>query len=90
MTTRKTSPAAAEALGEAIPLTFAGIDFLVPTTSNWPLTALLAYEDGKIATFVRALLGAEQFAAYLATSPVLSDMNEFVEALQKALGISGN
>lgn len=88
--TRKTSPAAAEALGDRIPVTFQGVDYLVTTSADWPYEALEAYEDGKIATFLRHVLGDEQHNAFKATRPKVSTVNEFVDALTKALGVSGN
>jgi len=81
---------AAEALGERIPLTFGGVDYLILPSSDWPYEALEAFEDGKIATFLRHILGDEQHAAFKATKPTVSTVGEFIQAAQKALGISGN
>jgi len=88
--TRKTTPSAAEALGDRIPVTFGGVDYLVTTSADWPYEALEAYEDGKIATFLRHVLGDEQHSTFKATRPKVSTVNEFVDALTKALGVSGN
>jgi hypothetical protein len=89
-TARKTNPSAAEALGDRIPVSFGGVDYLVTTSADWPYEALEAYEDGKIATFLRHVLGDEQHAAFKATRPRVATVNEFVDALTKALGVSGN
>lgn len=89
MTTPK-NPTAAEALGAPVPFTHDGIDYLVVNSAEWPYEALEAFEDGKIATFLRSVLGDQEHAKFKATKPLLADVNRFVEALQGALGISGN
>lgn len=89
MTARK-SPTAAEALGDKIPFSARGVDFALTPSSEWDFEALEAYEEGKIALFLRLILGDAQYAAFKATKPKVADVNEFVEALQKALGIEGN
>lgn len=88
--TAKKSAAAAEALGEKVPFSYNGVDYLVDPTSEWSYEALEAYEDGRISGFLKALLGEEQHDAFKATKPRISDVNSFVEALQKAVGIQGN
>lgn len=88
-TTRKTATAA-EALGTGVPFTFAGVDYLVAPTSEWPFEALEAFEDGKVATFIRAVLGEEQTATFRATKPTVTVLKDFVVELQKALGLAGN
>ena len=90
MTARKTNPTAAEALDERVPFTFAGVDYLMPATSAWPFEALEAFEDEKIATFLRHVLGTEQMEAFRMTRPTVADFQAFVVAMQKALGIPGN
>lgn len=89
-TTRKTTPTAAEALGEKVPFTHNGVDYLVDPTTEWPYEALEAFEDGKLATFLRSVLGEEQHDAFKATKPRVSDVGDLVQAVQAALGISGN
>jgi len=89
MTARK-SPTAAEALGEHVPFTFAGVDYSVTPTSQWPFEAIEAFEDGKVATFLRLVLGDDQVAAFRATSPTVATLLELVVELQSVLGISGN
>jgi hypothetical protein len=93
-TARKTpttkSPTAAEALAAPIPVTFGGVDYDVLPSSEWPFEALEAFEDGKVATFLRHILGEEQTAAFRETKPTVATVREFVVALQGALGIAGN
>ena len=86
---RKTATAA-EALGEKIPLSFAGVDFLLDPSTEWSYDALEAYEDGRITAFLRSILGDEQHAAYKATKPKAAGVGDFVRAIQSALGIAGN
>ncbi|UVK63536.1 tail assembly chaperone [Arthrobacter phage Janeemi] len=89
MTARKTSPAAAEALGEAIPFTFDGKDFVVVPSSEWSFDALEAYEEGRVLAFLREILDEESFKTLRAMKPKASVLGEFVVALQKASGIAG-
>lgn len=84
------SAAAAEAMGDKIPFHSRGVDFALTPSSEWDFEALEAYEEGKIALFLRLILGNAQYAAFKATKPKVGEVNEFVEDLQKALGIEGN
>lgn len=88
-TTRK-SPTAAEALNEPIEFTWRDHKYIVPATAQWPYEALEAFEEGKLSGFLRALLGDEQHAAFKAEKPLVADMTDFIEEMQKALGIAGN
>lgn len=88
--TRTKNPTAAEALGAPIPFTFEGVDYSVPTSADWPFEALEAFEDNKVATFLRLVLGEDQIAAFRATKPSVGKFQELVVELQKALGIAGN
>lgn len=89
MTSPKT-PAAAEALGEMIPFTFDGHDYAVYPSSEWSFDALEAYEAGRILAFLKGILDDESFAQLRATKPKAAVIGDFVVALQKAVGISGN
>jgi len=84
------SPVAAEALNEAVSFSFKGETYTIPAANEWPYEALVAFEEGKIASLIGQLLGEEQHATFRATKPRLGDVNEFVVELQKAAGISGN
>ena len=86
----KTNPTAAEALGQKIPVSFGGVDYLIDPASEWSYETLEAFEEGRISGFLKSILGEEQHNAFKATKPKIADVNGFVEALQKALGISGN
>ena len=77
----------AESTNTAVSFAFRGETYNVPPTSAWPFRALEAYEDGKLAAFLRAILGTDY--ARLADFTV-GDVSEFVEELSKGLGIQGN
>jgi hypothetical protein len=84
------NPTAAEALGDKVPFTHNGVDYLLDPASEWDVEALEQYENGKIMTFLRMILGAEQYARFKATKPKVGAVNAFMEGIQKALGIKGN
>jgi hypothetical protein len=90
MSATNTNPTAAEALGAKIPFNYKDVDFLVLPSSEWSYEALEAYEEGRIVTFLKDVLGKEQHDRFKATKPKAGDVNEFVKAMQKALGIQGN
>lgn len=84
-------PAAAhEALGEKIPFSYRDVDYLVDPTSEWDFEAVENFENGRIATFLRLVLGDEQYAAMKKTNRTVGEVDTFAEELQKALGIQGN
>jgi len=90
MTSKKTAATAAEATSSDVEVVYGDLTFSVPPTDDWPYTALVAFEDGKVASFVRAILGEEQHSEYLATNPKVRDFQGLVKAIQEALGIEGN
>ncbi|UIW13267.1 tail assembly chaperone [Arthrobacter phage Crewmate] len=89
MTARKT-PAAAEALGEMIPFTFNDEDFVALPSSEWSFDSLEAYEEGRVLAFLREILDADSYKALRAMKPKAAVLGEFVQTLQKAVGIAGN
>lgn len=85
-----TNPTAAEALGEMIPFTFDGDDYLVQPSSEWSWDAMEAYENGRILAFLSEILDDESFAKIRAAKPKAGVLGKFVLAMQKATGIAGN
>lgn len=83
------TPAAAEALGEQIPFTFQGEDFVVAPSSEWPFEAIEVFEVGQVAAFLRLVLGDDQYAR-LTKGANVGKVNDFVVVLQRAVGIAGN
>ena len=84
------NPTAAEALSERIPFEYDGVSYSLTPSSEWPFEALEEFEAGRIAAFLRVILGEKQYAAFKANKPTLATTSDFVEKLQKALGIEGN
>lgn len=83
------NPAKAEALGERITFEWRGETFSILTTEEWPFEAMEAFEDGKLTKFLREILGPVEYAHFKSLKPKVSDLNDFVDAAQEALGISG-
>lgn len=89
--TRKPANAvAAEAASTAIPVNFNGVTYDVPPTSEWPVTVLEAFEESRLVAFVKALIGADQYALFLKGNPKVSDLGDFIVAIQQGIGIQGN
>lgn len=87
---RRITAAQAEAQGTTIPFDFNGETYEVLPTTEWPWSAMAAFEDGKVATFVRLVLAGDSHDRFLATNPTVSDGAALVEAMQAAMGIAGN
>lgn len=87
MTTKKTA-AQAEAEGvETSEITYGDHTFTFPAdAADWPVKATIAFEEGKAATAIAALLGAKQWGAFLVTEPTNKDLNTVFEQLAEAAG----
>lgn len=81
--------ARAEALASSVTVHYDGTDYTIPAATEWDLDVLEAFEDGKILTCVRALFGADQWAAFRSSHSTVADLSDLMEAVQEALG-SGN
>lgn len=66
-----------------------GVTYTVPDADEWSLDALEAYEDGKVATLIREILGSAQWATFKSKPRKIADLNGLFEAAQEALG-AGN
>lgn len=84
------NPAAAEALGEKTAYHYNGVDYFLEPASTWSFDALEAFEEGRIFFFLKDVLGAKQYAELKKAKPTAAELNEFIEGMQKALGIAGN
>lgn len=84
-----TNPAKAEALNDRVQFEWRGETFTVLTTEDWPFEAMEAFEDGKLTHFLREILGTKEYQHFKSLNPKVSDLNEFVDEVQAALGISG-
>ncbi len=94
MTTKK-APLEAEAKeldGETTTVrtfTYKGKDFSIESDAEkWSLEAMLAYEDGKSITVMRALLGDDQWAKFMETKPTNRDFADFSEQAFNTIGVS--
>ncbi|CAM3624611.1 hypothetical protein GCM10009799_05920 [Nocardiopsis rhodophaea] len=85
-----TAPAIqAEAVGSTEPkrLTLAGAEYRLPATSeHWPLETMEAFEEGKVVTALRGLLGPDQWKQLKSTGATLSDLNTLAEQIASAYG----
>jgi hypothetical protein len=54
---------------------------------DWPVSATLALEDGNYASAIRAILGGDQFAAFMGFAPTNRDAREFFNVIATALGL---
>lgn len=89
-TAATSNPVEAEATDALVSFDFDGESYLALSTDEWTWDALESYEEGKVTAFVGAILEPASFARYKATKPKAKDVGRFVEAIQGALGISGN
>lgn len=67
-----------------------GTSYTIPAPAEWSLDAIEAFEDEKIVTLVREVLGAAQWKAYKAEKRrTASDLESLFGSIEKALD-SGN
>lgn len=63
-----------------------GITLRIPLGEKVPLTAYMAFKNDDEMRGTELLLGAEQWAAFLATNPTVGDFAEIGKKLTDALG----
>lgn len=80
------TPAKAEAFSTDTELDFDGEHYVVAPATDWSLDALEAFEDGKMITFLRELLGPEQWATFKAKPRKSADVEGLANALMGASG----
>jgi hypothetical protein len=64
-------------------------EWTAPAATDWPWDVLEAVDDEKFAHALRGLLSAEDYAAFKALKPTVSDGGELLEALIDGAGIDG-
>lgn len=64
------------------------VTYEIPPAEDWTVDALEAFEDGKLATLLREILG-DSWAAFKATKPKVSDLADLFASAEKALN-AGN
>lgn len=73
-----------------ITITYKGKTYRLVPATEWDIEVLEAMEDGKMTGILRGVLAGDGYARLRATKPLVSDLTELFEKVQKALGISGN
>lgn len=66
-----------------------GETYDIPGAEDWPVEALLAYEDGRMGNLVRSLLGEDGWARFTAKAPKVRDISALFEQIDAAVK-SGN
>lgn len=85
MATKKTLEK--EALEEEIKFKYLDVEYVVPPGKKWPLDAVEAQEEGKLATFLKCLLGNDQYKTLRKDVKTIEDLDAFAEKLFDALDI---
>lgn len=78
--------AKAEATGEGIPVEFDDELYEIPPSSEWPLDAVEAAENGQIVTATKLILGPKQWAEFRKAHTTLGDLERFMETLSELTG----
>lgn len=85
------TPAKAEALNESIKFEYDGESYTVAPAAEWDVEALEAFEDQKIITCVRMILGDDQWKRFKSKPRNMGDLNGLFMTMQAQLvGPSGN
>jgi hypothetical protein len=91
MPASKSTPVKAEALNDTIRFSYDGEQYEIPSAADWDVDALEAFEDQKIITCVRLILGPEQWKRFKAKKRTMGDLNGlFTEMQAHLVGPSGN
>lgn len=65
-----------------------GIEFDVPLDRDeWSVETLLAFEDGKAASIVRAFMPPATFRQFMVMKPTGADLNEVMDLIAQAMGL---
>lgn len=72
---------------DTVSFEYGGNTFSVGDAEGWDVEVLEAFEDGKVVTAVRALLGPEQWATFKAGKPTVAELNGLFEVAAEALGL---
>jgi hypothetical protein len=73
-----------------ITVTWKGKTYRVVPSAEWTIETLEAMEDGKMTHMLRGMLAGDGYTRLRETKPLISDLQDLFEKIQKALGISGN
>ena len=81
--TKMSAPVESEATGSPVSFEHRGLLFTVPAPLDYPLAVLEARSEVEI---VRLVVGEDQWAAYVATSPTVRDFQALVEKVNETAG----
>jgi hypothetical protein len=82
------NPQKAEAKAdESTVFSFDGDDYLIPSSDDWDLDALDQYEQGHDLSFMRLLIGPDQWATFRKKHKNRKQLSDLYEAWQKALNL---
>lgn len=70
-----------EASSEDVTFDYEGVTYTIPPGNLWPIDAIEAQEKMKLVTFIRALLGEEQYKNLRKTATTLQDLDKFISAM---------
>lgn len=82
--------ARAEATDSPITVTWKGKTYKVKPSTQWDIEVLEAMEDGKMTKILQGVLEGDGYARLRATRPLVSELGDLFDKIQKALGVSGN
>lgn len=79
---------AKEAANTVVTVTFNGEEYVLEQDRDKiPFEALEAFEDGKPVAFLRAMLGAKDYARLKKSVKTVADFNTFMDAVLESAGI---
>ncbi len=70
-----------------ITVTWHGVSLTVSAPTEWRLSALAHIEDGQIASFLRAILAADEWAKLLELDPAAGELTELFDTIAAATGL---
>jgi hypothetical protein len=81
------NPLEAEATGTEVTFEYLDKEYKIEgDVEEWDLEVMRAYEQGKSIAVAEALLGAKQWAQFMATKPKNKSFAKFTEKMFEALG----
>lgn len=77
-------------MAERVQFEYNNNKYYVTKTEDWSLDVLESYENNKIATATKKLLGDEQYKKFKDTNPTIKDLNKLFSKIQEVLGMKEN
>lgn len=79
-----------EATDKPITVTWKTKTYRLVPTKEWDIETLEAMEDGKLAHMLQGMIADDGYARLRETKPLVSELTDLFQKIQKVLGISGN